>query len=108
MKKITLIAALFSLLIINTEVSAQTEKAKEIRKEVNVEVENGIKTLTIKTVIDGEVTTEVYKGAEADAKIAEFENKKSGTTKTMVIGEDGKQHLKVEKRVVIKEEKESK
>ena len=104
MKKLSLLAATFSLVLISGNISAQTHEAKEIKKEVNVNEVNGEKVMTIRTVEDGNVTTEVYKGADADAKIAEFSSQESGTTKTMVTGADGKQHLKVEKRVVIKEE----
>ncbi|MCB0401792.1 MAG: hypothetical protein KDD41_06895, partial [Flavobacteriales bacterium] len=82
----------------------QTQQEKQVKKEVQLEDENGVKTLTIKTTSDGNVTTEVYTGAEADAKIAEFEQVKSGTTKTMFIGDDGKQHLKVETKIVTREE----
>ncbi len=38
----------------------------EVRKEVNVEVKDGVKTVTVKTIEDGEEKTEVYTGAEAD------------------------------------------
>ena len=101
MKKITLTIAILALVAISNESFAQSH---EVRKEVNMEEENGVKTLTIKTTTNGNTSTEVYTGSEADAKIAELEKEKSGTTKTMVIGDDGKQHMKVEKRVVIKEE----
>ncbi len=104
MKKILLAVGVFSLLLVAGNASAQTQEKKEIRKEVNLEENNGEKVLTIKTTSGGNETVEVYKGAEADAKIKEFENEKSGTTKTMVVGADGKQHLKVEKKVVIREE----
>lgn len=102
MKKLTVIVAAFLIAVCANETKAQT--SKEVRKEVNVEDHNGVKTLTIKTTTNGNTVTEVYEGAEADAKIEAFEDEKSGTTKTIVIGDDGKQHLKVEKRVVIKEE----
>ena len=102
MKKITVLLAVFAFVTVANQVSAQT--SKEVRKEVNLEEENGVKTLTITTTTDGNTSTEVYTGAEADAKVAEFEKQKSGTTKTMVMGSDRKQHMKVEKRVVIKEE----
>jgi hypothetical protein len=103
MKKLTLLVAVLAFIAISNESFAQTT-GKEVRKEVNLEDENGVKTLTIKTTTDGNTTTEVYTGAEADTKLAELDKEKSGTTKTMVIGDDGKQHMKVEKRVVIKEE----
>ncbi len=104
MKKTILITGFFSLVLFAGSINAQTQQTKEVRKEVNLEEENGEKVLTIKTSIDGNVTTEVYKGADADAKIQEFENEQSGTTKTIVIGNDGQQHLKVEQKVVIREE----
>jgi autotransporter adhesin len=108
MKKLLMIIAVSGLFAVNSDLNAQTTKSKEVRKEVNVEEENGVKILTVKTTTDGNTQTEVYKGAEAEAKLAEFAGAKTGTTKTMVIGEDGKKHLKVEKKVVIREEKEDK
>jgi hypothetical protein len=38
----------------------------EMEKEVNVEVKDGVKTVTVKTTEDGEEKTEVYTGDEAD------------------------------------------
>lgn len=103
MKKITFIACLLALTSTINEAKAQSKQSKEVKMEVNVEETNGEKVLTINTTDGNSTKTEVYRGAEADAKLAELEKKKSGTTKTMVIGEDGKKHLKVEKRVVVKE-----
>lgn len=102
MKNITLSMIVFALIAISSQANAQTEK--EIRKEIKVEDNNGIKTLTISTTEDGKTNTEVFEGAEADKKIAEFKTYKTGTTKTMIIGDDGQQHLKVEKQIVITEE----
>lgn len=104
MKKLTLCIAAIGLMAFTHQAAAQT--AKQVKKEVSVEDENGVKVLTITTTTDGQTQTEVYKGADADAKMKEFADEKSGTTKTMVIGEDGQQHLKVEKKVVVKEEEE--
>lgn len=72
MKKSLLIA----LLLTTVTVSAQTEekKTKEIRKEVRVENENGVKTVEILTVENGMETKEVYTGSEADQKLAELES----------------------------------
>lgn len=59
--------------------SAQDDKEpvkKEIRKEMTVEHVDGEKVLTIKTTKDGKTTEEVYKGAEADAKLKEMEHRK--------------------------------
>lgn len=106
MKNITLSMLVFVLIAVTSQVNAQTATKKEIKKEVKVAEDNGVKTLTISTTINGETSIEVYQGAEADAKIAALKKHKSGTTKTMIIGEDGKQHLKVEKKIVITEELE--
>ena len=72
MKKSLLIA----LLLTTVSVTAQTEdkKIKEIRKEVRVEDENGVRTVEIITVENGQETKEVYTGAEADQKLAELES----------------------------------
>lgn len=51
-----------------------SQQSKEIRKEVKMEEVNGEKVMTIITEEDGKKTEEVYKGAEADKKLAEMEN----------------------------------
>lgn len=104
MKKVVLIITVLSLILISNEIPAQSATSREVKKEVNLEDVNGEKVLTIKTTEGTNTKTEVYKGAEADAKLAELEKEKSGTTKTMVMGNDGKKHLKVEKRVIVKED----
>jgi hypothetical protein len=102
MKNITLCLTVFILIAVSSQANAQIT-TKELRKEVKVLNENGIKTLTIETTEDGKTNSEIYTGTEADKKITEIEKQKTGTTKTMVIGNDGKQHLKVEKKIVISE-----
>ncbi len=102
MKKITLCLATFALIAIANQANAQTAVKKEISKEVNVENVNGENTVTITTTENGNTTTEVLKGADADAKIAEMEKEESGTTKTMVVSPDGERKLKVEQKVIKK------
>jgi Na+-translocating ferredoxin:NAD+ oxidoreductase RnfG subunit len=112
MKKISLTLALIALLSFANTATAQEkvkkevtkEVKKEVKKEVNVEKVNGEKVLTIKTTEDGKTTTQVYKGEEADKKLEELSQHKSETKKTTVIGEDGKKHTKIEKKVIIKKE----
>eukprot|EP01006_Ploeotia_vitrea_P005403 TRINITY_DN117312_c0_g1_i1.p1 TRINITY_DN117312_c0_g1~~TRINITY_DN117312_c0_g1_i1.p1 ORF type:complete len:174 (+),score=24.99 TRINITY_DN117312_c0_g1_i1:26-547(+) len=48
-------------------------KKKEIRKEIRMEEENGEKVLHVSTTENGKTTEEVYKGAEAEAKLKEIE-----------------------------------
>ncbi len=104
MKKLILSIAAFALIAVSNQTIAQTEEKREIRKEVKMEDDNGVKTLTISTTENGKTKTEIFKGADADKKMAELNKAKSGSTKTMVVGEDGKKHMKIEKRIVIKEE----
>jgi hypothetical protein len=108
MKKLTVTALIFaSALIFSNEVSAQTATSKEVKKEVNVEENNGEKVVTIKTTENGKTTTEVFKGEEANAKLAEMKTEKSGTKKTIKMDENGKKALLVEKKVVkVKGEKQ--
>lgn len=108
MKKLTVTALIFaSALIFSNEVSAQAATSKEVKKEVNVEENNGEKVVTIKTTENGKTTTEVFKGEEADAKLAEMKNEKSGTKKTIKMDDNGKKALLVEKKVVkVKGEKQ--
>ena len=51
----------------------QSKEVKEVKKEVRVENENGVKTVEIVTVSNGQETKEIYTGEEADAKLAELE-----------------------------------
>lgn len=104
MKKIILPLAVLSLVLISNAANAQSQKQKEIRKEVNIEENNGEKVITIQTTDENGTRSEVYRGDEADEKIAEYKNKKSGSSKTVFIGEDGKKHMKIEKRVMTKKE----
>lgn len=104
MKKTVFIVAAFCMIAFTSNVQAQTEKKQQISKEVKFEENNGEKTLTIKTIKNGNQTVEVYTGKDADTKLKELEKEKSGTTKTMFIDDDGKKHLKVEQKVVIREE----
>jgi ribonucleotide reductase alpha subunit len=105
MKKLTVCIAAFALIALANQATAQNHVAKEVSKTVNVEEENGVKTLTINTVEDGNSKTEVYTGAEADAKLAELEKEESGTTKIMEIDPDGEKRLKVEQKVIKKTSK---
>ena len=55
---------------------SQTKKnAKEIQKEIKVEVENGKTVMTIITSDGDKVTEEVFEGAAAEAKLKEFQEK---------------------------------
>lgn len=71
MKKV-FAATFFTLLTVCT--FAQTGSKKEIKKEVNVQVENGEKTVTVTTTENGVATQEVFKGEAAEKKIQEIEN----------------------------------
>ena len=71
MKKIFQFLSISALSLLSTATFAQ-EKSK-IRKEVKVEEVNGTKTMKVVTEQNGKTTEEVYKGAEADAKLAELE-----------------------------------
>ena len=51
---------------------AQEEEKQELRKEVRIEENNGVKTMTITTSENGEVSEEVFEGEEAEAKLQEM------------------------------------
>jgi hypothetical protein len=104
MKNPILIIAAFALIVLSNHSMAQATEKKEIRKEVKMEDKAGIKTLTIKTTENGNTVSEIYKGADAEKKMAELEKTESGSTKTMVMGKDGNKHMKIEKRTIIKKE----
>ena len=50
------------------------QSSEEIRKEVRMEDENGVKTLHIITTINGVTTEEIFTGEAADARLAEEMN----------------------------------
>lgn len=104
-KATTIISAIALLAICSGTASAQSSATKmKVTKEVNVDDKNGEKVLTISTNENGKVTNEVFKGAEADAKLKELDAEKSGTTKTMVTEANGKKAMKIEKKIIRKEE----
>lgn len=102
------IFSVFAITLAFNSANAQSEKKQEIRKEVKVTEENGEKVMTIITTENGKTKTEIYKGAEADAKLKELEAsmpKESGTKKVVKVRPDGKKEMRVEKHVIRKEEK---
>lgn len=69
MNKVLTIAAFVGASVIGTMSYAQNNE--EIRKEVRMEDENGVKTLYITTTTNGVSTEEVITGEAADARLAE-------------------------------------
>lgn len=63
-----------ALLTLGTAVSYAQEVKKEVRKEVKVQEVNGEKVLTIQSTENGKTTEEIYRGAEAEKKMAELES----------------------------------
>ena len=102
MKKFTLGVTFLALFAISHQADAQTTVKKEIKKEITIEEKNGEKVLTIKSIENNQTKIEIYKGANAEAKIKELSQHKGGTTKTMVVNDDGSQSLQVEKKVIKK------
>jgi len=75
-----------------------------IQKKVKVEVEDGIKTVTVTTKENGEEKTEVYEGKEADEYIEKMKSENGEINISVDESTDGK---KV-KKIVIETEKEAK
>lgn len=75
MKRTLIGITFFAAAILGNSLFAQTKtEVQEIRKEVEMREENGVKVLTIKTTANGLETEEVYKGEEAEKKLAELQN----------------------------------
>ena len=102
-----LLGSAFAIMAILNTVSAQTAEKKEMRKEVKVEDVGGEKVMTITTTENGSTSTEVYKGAYADAKMKEMEKETEGTSTktTKTVAPDGKMKVEVETKVVEKKSK---
>ena len=86
---------LFSFFV--TSAFAQ-EPVRQVKKEVQLEEENGIKTLTIKTLENGEEKVEVFEGAEADKKLEELggvTNSEKIKKEVKLVNENGKKKLTI-------------
>ena len=106
MKKQILLSGIF-LLICTISFGQQKEVQKqEIKKEVEMTEENGQKKLVIKTEENGKVTEEVYKGKEAEQKLAELkgEHKELGTDERTL--EVKMEEVNGEKKLTVIENKE--
>lgn len=73
MKKRLVLSGIFIIVSVMTFAQQKEVKKREIRKEVEMTDDNGQKKLVIKTEENGKVTEEVYKGEEADKKLAELQ-----------------------------------
>jgi hypothetical protein len=74
MKRSFLLLIAFTIIFIGQSHAQEKQVVKkEIRKEVKLEEEKGVKTLTIRTSENGTESVEVYKGEEAEKKLTEFE-----------------------------------
>lgn len=74
MKRSILLLMAFTVISIGQSLAQEKQVVKkEIRKEVKMEEEKGVKTLTIRTTENGTESVEVYKGEEAEKKMTELE-----------------------------------
>lgn len=71
------------------------------KKEVKVEVVDGVKKVTVTTTEDGEVTTKVYEGDEADMILLDMDH----GSEQVFISKDGQKTV-IKKKVIIEEEHE--
>jgi hypothetical protein len=90
--------ALFALILSSAAFSQHT--SNEIRKEVRVENENGVKTVEIHTTENGLTTVERFTGIDADKKLQELsdsgmELEKSIQKRVQLEEIDGKKRLTV-------------
>ena len=65
-------ARILAMILMACSGSLIAQENKEIKKEVRMEDENGVKTLFITTTEKGVVTEETYTGEEAEIKMAEL------------------------------------
>lgn len=75
---------------------------KEVMKKVNIEVEDGIKKVTVTTAEDGKEKVEVFEGAEAEVYLEKMGH---GKKMKIHISEDGDKKI-MKKKVIIIEEKD--
>lgn len=74
---------------------------KEIKKKVNVEVDDGIKTVTITTTEDGKESVKVYTGEEANEYLEIMEH---GKKMKIHISEDGDKKVMKTKVIIIEKD----
>ena len=98
MKKQLILSGIFMLISVMTFAQQKEAQKREIKKEVEMTEENGQKKLVIKTEENGKVTEEVYKGEEADKKLAELK----GEHKTL---QDGQETVEIKMEEVNGEKK---
>lgn len=115
MKRIILFAAIFTAAFSAGAQTEKTEAKKQVTKDIKIEENNGVKTMTITTVSDGKTTQEIYSGADVDLKLAEMEKSmklspattsENTTENVEVIVEDGVKTVKIKKNVNGKETEE--
>jgi len=97
-------------IILNIDVDDLTWVSEDcsdnIEKKVNVEVNNGVKKVTVTTKVkDGEEKVEVYEGAEADEYLEKMEE---GHKMEFQFSEDGDKTMKKKKIIIIEKEEEKK
>lgn len=63
-------------------------------KDITLIEENGVKTLTIKTLVDGKETVETFNGKDAEEQLHSMEIN-GGFTKTEVVAPDGTLQIKI-------------
>lgn len=98
MKKITLLIATVALFAATSELSAQTEQKNDVKTEMILDDNNGVKVLTIITTDDkNNISTEQYKGKDAETKLAEIE-KAGAITKTEFVDTDGTARVRIEQK----------
>lgn len=61
------------------------KKKRKIEKKIEVEDKNGVKTVKVTTIENGEKTVESYEGAEADAYLKKMEKAEAGEGKQIKI-----------------------
>ena len=64
-------------------------------EEILLNEDNGVKTLTISTTVDGKTNTETFTAEKAEAKLVEIE-KKGNISKTVIIDAAGTMFTKIE------------
>jgi len=89
MKKMLTLAAMMTFALSASIAFGQAQE--DLRKEVRLEDENGVKTLYIATTENGTTTEEVFTGEQAEVKLAELmdgRDAQEGVTKEVEVTEE--------------------
>lgn len=99
-QKLTIASFLLGIMLFQSCSTQDSKTKNKVEKEIRVEEENGVKTVTIVTTTNGVKKEEIYTGEEAEMKLKELKSesksiKSEGGVKVEMTEINGKKKLTV-------------